>query len=85
MTDVDVLERPAERTDVRTDDGDEGAMSHIIRKSDQMRAYVEGKAVTALCGKRWVPHRDPEKFPVCPKCVQVLNAITGGAGGGERR
>jgi hypothetical protein len=50
-----------------------------------MRAYIHGEAVTALCGKRWVPTRDPERFPVCPECKVVFDAITGGAGGGDRR
>jgi len=27
-----------------------------------------GTPVVALCGKVWVPSRDPEKYPVCPEC-----------------
>jgi uncharacterized C2H2 Zn-finger protein len=27
--------------------------------------------VKALCGKIWVPTRDPEKFPVCPTCKEI--------------
>jgi hypothetical protein len=78
---VQTLERPEDRLD----DGDHERLAHIIRKSDQMRAYIHGEAVTALCGKRWVPTRDPERFPVCPECKVVFDAITGGAGGGDRR
>jgi hypothetical protein len=85
MTDVGVVERVEERADLRLDDGDHERLAHIIRKSDQMRAYVQGEAVTALCGKRWVPTRDPERFPVCPECRVVFDAITGGGGGGDRR
>lgn len=85
MTDVGVVERIEERTDLRPDDGDHERLAHIIRKADQMRAYVHGEAVTALCGKRWVPNRDPERFPVCPECRTVFDAITGGSGGGDRR
>jgi outer membrane lipoprotein SlyB len=85
VTDTQVQERIEERTDVRLDEGDSGQLAHIIRKSDQMRAYVGGEAVTALCGKRWVPTRDPEKYPVCPECRIMFDAITGGAGGGDRR
>jgi outer membrane lipoprotein SlyB len=84
VTDTQVQERIEERTDVRLDEGDSGQLAHIIRKADQMRAYVGGEAVTALCGKRWVPTRDPEKYPVCPECRIMFDAITGGAGGGDR-
>ena len=27
-----------------------------------------GKPVKALCGKKWVPSRDPKRYPVCPTC-----------------
>ncbi|MCX7621109.1 MAG: DUF3039 domain-containing protein [Acidimicrobiales bacterium] len=57
------------------EDGDHDRFSHIVKKDDQMRGYVLGEAVTALCGKRWVPSRDPEKYPVCPTCLEVLAAI----------
>ncbi len=43
-----------------------------------MRGYVEGKPVVALCGKKWVPSRDPRKFPVCPTCQEVLARLQGG-------
>lgn len=84
--DVQVDERTDERTDVRLDDGDHERLAHIIRKSDQMRAYVLGEEVVALCGKRWVPSRDPDRFPVCPECRSALEHLSGGgSGGGDRR
>jgi hypothetical protein len=58
-----------------TGDGDHERFSHIIRKSDEMKGYVMGEPVVALCGKKWVPSRDPQKFPVCPTCLEVLGAI----------
>jgi hypothetical protein len=73
---TDVLERVEER--VVTDDGDHERFAHIIRKDDQMRAYVLGEPVTALCGKTWVPARDPERYPVCPTCKEVLASLRGG-------
>ena len=67
-----------------TDDGDHERFAHIVRKDDQMMGYVMGEAVTALCGKKWVPSRDPEKYPVCPTCVEVWSMIKlGGEGGGS--
>jgi hypothetical protein len=40
-----------------------------------MKGYVFGEEVTALCGKRWVPSRDPQRFPVCPTCKEVLDTL----------
>jgi hypothetical protein len=41
---------------------------------------VMGSPVTALCGKVWVPSRDPSRFPVCPDCKNVLDGMRGGGG-----
>jgi hypothetical protein len=59
-------------------DGDHDRFSHVVRKDDQMKGYVMGEAVTALCGKVWVPSRDPEKYPVCPTCLEILGQIRAG-------
>jgi hypothetical protein len=67
----------AEQSNLRVDEGDHERFAHIIKKRDQMRGYVEGKAVVALCGKKWVPTRDPQKFPVCPTCKEVLAGLHG--------
>ena len=34
-------------------------------------ALVTGKPCTALCGKTWVPSRDPKRYPVCPTCKEI--------------
>ena len=62
---------------VDVDNGDHERFAHYVRKADIVRSAVTGEAVTALCGKKWVPSRDPERFPVCPSCKEVLS------GGGE--
>jgi hypothetical protein len=36
---------------------------------------VMGTPVVALCGKVWVPSRDPEKYPVCPECKEVWESL----------
>jgi hypothetical protein len=69
---TDVLEdtRVDERT-VPTEDGDHERLSHYVPKDKLMEAMVNGTPVVALCGKVWVPTRDPERFPVCPECKDV--------------
>jgi hypothetical protein len=34
---------------------------------------VTGTPVVALCGKVWVPSRDPKRFPVCPECQRLYD------------
>lgn len=69
----------------RLDPGDHERFAHVVytqgRKAEAVitEARVLGLAVTALCGKTWVPSRDPEMFPLCPECKQIRRDITGGA------
>ena len=43
-----------------------------------VESAVMGTPVVALCGKVWVPGRDPSKFPVCPDCLKVYNGLPAG-------
>lgn len=63
-----------ERTDYRLDDGDHERFAHYVAKADMTRSAVTGEPITALCGKKWVPSRDPERFPVCPDCKKIYEA-----------
>ena len=53
--------------------GDNERFAHYVRKEKILEAAVSGKPVIALCGKVWVPNRDPERFPVCPACKEILD------------
>jgi hypothetical protein len=44
---------------------------------------VMGTPVVALCGKVWVPSRNPEKFPVCPECKEIWEAHPDGPDSNE--
>jgi hypothetical protein len=55
---------------IDTDGGDHDRFAHYCRKDDITRAMVTGEAIVALCGKRWVPTRAPERYPVCPTCQE---------------
>lgn len=61
---------------------DDPIHSHIVkgdgtRSADAIitEARVLGTPVTALCGHVWVPSRNPEKHPVCSRCVEILQAM----------
>ena len=51
--------------------GDHERYSHYVRKEKIVESAVLGTPVVALCGKIWVPSRDPQKFPVCPECKAI--------------
>ena len=59
------------------DQGDHERYSHYVKKDKIVESAVMGGAVIALCGKVWVPNRDPGKFPVCPDCQKVYETLKG--------
>ncbi len=62
-----------ERTDIRLDEGDHERFAHYVEKDKLTEALIIGTPVIALCGKVWVPSRDPERFPVCPECKRLYD------------
>jgi hypothetical protein len=67
--------------------GDHERYSHYVRKEKIVESAVMGTPVVALCGKTWVPGRDPDKFPVCPTCKEIYEGLRPedpkSSGGGE--
>jgi hypothetical protein len=57
------------------DQGDHERFSHYVKKDRIVESAVMGSAVVALCGKVWIPARDPEKFPVCPDCKKIYDLL----------
>ena len=55
--------------------GDHERYSHYVRKEKIVESAVLGNPVVALCGKVWVPNRDPQKFPVCPECQEIYDGL----------
>ena len=56
--------------------GDHERFSHYVRKEQILESAVTGKPVIALCGKKWTPNRDPQKFPVCPECKKIYDGLS---------
>jgi Protein of unknown function (DUF3039) len=73
-----VDERTQERPDYRVEEGDHERFSHYVPKDKLTEAMVMGTPVVALCGKVWVPSRDPERFPVCPECKEIWESLEPG-------
>lgn len=87
-----VLER--QETHEQVEPGDHERFAHYVRKEKIMESAMSGKPVVALCGKVWIPGRDPQKFPVCPVCKEIYEGLrepqdgdgdqgAGGSGGGR--
>lgn len=58
--------------------GDHERFSHYVKKDKIVESAVMGTPVVALCGKVWVPGRDPDKFPVCPRCKEIYSKLKPG-------
>jgi hypothetical protein len=67
-----------ERTEEKTQAGDHERFAHYVKKEKIVESAVLGGAVVALCGKVWVPNRDPGKFPVCPECKEIFEGMPSG-------
>jgi hypothetical protein len=75
------------RPEVSLDEGDHERMAHIVLEgfrgrrgkflpagSNIVESMVTGTPVRALCGKVWVPNRDPNRYPLCPTCREIAEA-----------
>lgn len=75
-TDTDTITLP--ETLPTDEDGGHDRFAHYIKKNDVLESAVNGKSVKALCGKKWVPSRDPSKYPVCPACKEIFEGLRPG-------
>ncbi len=73
-----LLEREAVEQEVEP--GDHERFAHYVQKDKIMESALSGEPVIALCGKVWVPGRDPKRFPVCPTCKEIYEGLTPGKG-----
>lgn len=68
---TDLLTKP----ELKVEDGDHDRFSHYVKKEKILQSAMSGKAVRALCGKKWIPSRDPERFPICPICKEIYAGL----------
>lgn len=76
-----VLERDAVGQEIEP--GDHERFSHYVRKEQILESAMTGQPVKALCGKMWIPGRDPQKFPVCPICKEIYEGLRPGGDDGD--
>ena len=76
------------RPEPTLDDGDHDRFTHIVLEgytpkdgefvpldNSVVGAMVNSTPVKALCGKVWVPGRDPQKYPLCPTCREIAQSM----------
>jgi hypothetical protein len=73
-----VREETDTRPDLSTGDGDHERFAHYVQKDKIVDSAVSGTPVVALCGKVWVPSRDPKRYPVCPECKEIFESLPEG-------
>jgi hypothetical protein len=81
---ADARHRPSVRVSIADPGGPDGPggtsvldreLQELLKKEKILESAITGKPVKALCGKKWTPGRDPEKFPVCPTCKEVYERM----------
>jgi hypothetical protein len=75
LPDQDIREDTNVRPSTSDGDGDHERFAHYVQKDKIVDSSVFGTPVIALCGKKWVPSRDPKRFPVCPDCKRIYEAM----------
>ena len=71
-------------TTPEVDQGDHERFTHIVLEgytpkdgefvaldNSVVGGMINATPVKALCGKVWVPGRDPQKYPICPTCKEI--------------
>ena len=55
---------------VKRDDGE-----FVSAGPSVVEGMVNGTAVRALCGKVWVPGRNPHRYPLCLTCKDIAESM----------
>ena len=69
-----------EERPVSGDEGDHERFAHYVEKAKIMESAVTGTPVKALCGKVWIPTRDPSRVPICPDGQEIHAKLPPGGG-----
>jgi hypothetical protein len=71
MAEADLLEL----TELETQEGNEEHFAHYAEAASVTEGYVLGTPVIAICGKIFIPSRNPERLRVCPICKEIMDAL----------
>lgn len=74
---VGVLQRPETS---RQEPGDKDRYAHYVSAHRLATSRLTGQPVVALCGKVWVPTREVQNHPICPRCVEIKKEMDASGG-----
>lgn len=57
------------------DENGDQIFCHYADKAKVTEGYVMGIPVKAICGKTFIPSRDPLKYPICPACKSIVESL----------
>jgi hypothetical protein len=79
---------PVVTSSTTLDDDDHERFTHIVLEgytpkdgefvalnNSVVGGMINATPVRALCGKVWVPGRDPQKYPICPTCKEIAESM----------
>lgn len=54
---------------------DASRYAHYADAASVTEGYILGKVIVAICGRVFIPTRDPLKLPICPICQELSEAL----------
>jgi len=75
MTSVSTLEIVETENQIQLDDEGNEVFAHYAEKVSTTAGYVLGTPVQAICGKVFVPFRNPDKLRICSACKEIMDAL----------
>jgi hypothetical protein len=70
MSNTELLDKPD-----TTDTDDSEHFAHYAEAAKVTEGYIMGTPVVALCGKVFIPSRDPLKLRICPICKELADLL----------
>lgn len=61
--------------DQKTDSEDNNELAHYAEAASVTEGYVMGTPVQALCGKIFIPSKNPERLKICPICKELVDEV----------
>lgn len=59
-----------------TESEDNNELAHYAEAASVTEGYVMGTPVQALCGKIFIPSKNPERLKICPICKDIVDEVT---------
>jgi hypothetical protein len=61
--------------DQDTDSENNDELAHYAEAASVTEGYIMGTPVQALCGKIFIPSKNPERLKLCPICKEIADSV----------